>query len=154
MSIASGNLNLISDDREDDHREAVRRWDAARREVALENRLAAGTAEIDPGSPHLALAGRVQKRLQGCILPPESRRSLLREAHSLGVREFDAHLVMAVIQDRARRNEPLDDIAGPLEVLARGHARAPRSHATWVLGGAALGLAIGLATLALRWLTN
>lgn len=153
VSIAANNLRLV-DDHEDDHRATIRRRSAALREIALENRLAAGTVELDPRSPYLSLASRVQTRLQGCIISPESRASIIDDAHRLGIREFDAHLVMAVMQDRARRDEPVDDIAGVLGVLSHGERRATSSHSAWILGGAALGLAIGLATLMIRWLTH
>lgn len=153
MSIASGNLRLMEDPGED-HRDAVRRRAAALREIALENRLAAGTSALDPPSPYLSLASRVQTRLQGCILSPESRESILDDADRLGIREFDAHLVMAVMQDRARRDEPMDDIIGVLDVLSHGSQRPVRSNARWILGGATIGLAIGLATLMVRWLTS
>ena len=153
MSIATTNLRLV-DDHEENHREVIRRRAAALKEIALENRLAAGTVELDPESPYLSLASRVQNRLQGCILSPESRASIIDDAHRLGIREFDAHLVMAVMQDRARRDEPMDDIAGVLGVLSHGERRTSSSNSVWILGGASLGLAIGLATLAIRWLTQ
>lgn len=153
VSIATTNLRLV-DDHEENHREVIRRRAAALKEIALENRLAAGTVELDPESPYLSLASRVQNRLQGCILSPESRASIIDDAHRLGIREFDAHLVMAVMQDRARRDEPMDDIAGVLGVLSHGERRTSSSNSVWILGGASLGLAIGLATLAIRWLTQ
>ncbi len=58
--------------------------------------------------PRQAFAGEVEATLQGgraAILTPESRDSLLRTAQRLGLRTFDAHLVIATVQDAARRGE-------------------------------------------------
>ena len=138
----------------DSRSRALRALETTRRRVALENRLAADAPELDPRSPHLRLAGRVAGALEGAVLPPERRAELVAHARDLGVREFDANLVIAVIQDRMRRGEPLDDVLGPLEVLDR--TRPPRvgDHLRAVLGGVAVGIAGGLAVLAIRWFTG
>ncbi len=78
---------------------------AAARDVARENRRA---ATISASEAREILTVRVTELLQGgraAILTPERRARAIRIARMLGVRDFDAHLVIAVVQDRARRGE-------------------------------------------------
>ncbi len=56
-------------------------------------------------------AREVAGSLQGgraAVLTPETRRRLLARAGRLGLRPFDASLVIAVTQDNARRGAPSD----------------------------------------------
>lgn len=115
--------------------------------------MAAGSPALHPASPHLAFATSIARALEGAILAPERREALIQEARSLGLREFDANLVIAVVQDRARRGESTDDITGPISVLARSERSSLRSNARAVFAGAAIGLAVGFAILLVRWLT-
>ena len=156
MSTIHANLRLEPNDgsRADVGLRARRELESARRRVALENRLASTAPGLDPKAPHLAFAGRVANALEGVVLPPERREELLRFARLAGLREFDASLVIAVMQDRARRGESIDDITGPLDVLAAGRAPVLRQGFQAVRFGLAAGLAIGLATLAVRWLVG
>ncbi|MGQ0627390.1 MAG: hypothetical protein ACT4PL_04725 [Phycisphaerales bacterium] len=39
---------------------------------------------------------------RAAIIPPRSRRALLRQAKSIGIRAFDAHLIIAIVQDAIR----------------------------------------------------
>ncbi len=133
---------------------AMRQLENTRREIALENRLAAGSNELHPKSPHLEFAGRIARAMQGAVLGPEAREELVRQARGLGLRPFDAHLVIAVVQDRRRRGESLEDITGPLAVLGRRKANRGPSNARVVLAGTALGLAASLAIVFVRWLTS
>lgn len=75
--------------------------DADRRRVAGENRRASD-ARIDP---RWILAARAYAQLQGAILTPERRDRVLRTARRLGVPVFDANLIIAAVQDRARRGQ-------------------------------------------------
>jgi hypothetical protein len=52
------------------------------------------------------LALRTAEQLQGAILGPEKRERLLGLGRSLGLRDFDANLVIAIVQDQARRGHP------------------------------------------------
>lgn len=133
---------------------ARRELESARRRVALENRLASTAPGLDPKAPHLAFAGRVAIALEGAILSPDRRAELLRFARTAGLRDFDANLVIAVMQDRARRGESIEDITGPLDVLGASRTRVLRQGFQAVRFGLAAGLAIGLATLAVRWLVG
>lgn len=78
---------------------------AAARDIARENRRAASLSQSEARE---ILTLRVTELLQGgraAILTPERRTRAIRIARMLGVRDFDAHLVIAVVQDRARRGE-------------------------------------------------
>ena len=133
---------------------AMDQLDETRSRVALENRLAADSRELLPDSPHLTLANQVASRLQGAMLAPEDRAVLVDEARRMGIREFDSHLVMAVVQDRARRGEGMDDLRGPLSMFTASPASSVSNHLRIVIAAVGLGLAIGTATLFVRWLTG
>lgn len=75
--------------------------------VLRENRRAAD-ARLTADDARRILALRTAEALDGgraAVLRPESRRRLLQLAHMLGVRAFDANLVIAIVQDGARRGE-------------------------------------------------
>jgi hypothetical protein len=83
---------------------------AARREVARENLLASALPAMDV---RWMLALKVQHALEGgvaAMLRPEVRRRLIDDAGSMGLRPFDANLIIAIVQDRARSSLP---IGGP-----------------------------------------
>ncbi len=64
---------------------------------------------IEPSDARWLLAARVALALDGGragLLTPEQRDAVLRFAGRLGVRPFDAHVIIALVQDRARRGEP------------------------------------------------
>ena len=63
----------------------------------LQTRLA-GTMD-----PRWVLAVRVAEHLQGSILPPMARDRLVRLGKTLGLSPFDANLIIAIVQDQARR---------------------------------------------------
>lgn len=114
------------------------------------HRLASAPAldtSVDPFDPRWVLAVRTSERLQGALLPPESREALIRLGRVLGLSAFDANLVIAIVQDQARRGRaPVDcpaAAASQLTMIAPGAAipspRRPRRRA----------LQAGLAILAL-----
>ena len=78
---------------------------AAARAIARENLASAhnGPSLEDARS---VVVSETLKRLQGSLLVPEDRRAVLELAQRLGMRTFDANLLVAMIQDRARRNDP------------------------------------------------
>lgn len=133
---------------------AMRQLENTRREVALENRLAAGSPELHPKSPHLQFAGRIAEAMQGAVLAPEDREELVRQAATLGLRPFDAHLVIAVVQDRRRRGESLEDITGPIAILEGDRTPRGPTNERIVLAGTVLGLAVALSIMFVRWLTT
>lgn len=76
---------------------------SAVQQAAIRRHAAAGT------SPAEAFALAARAALQGgraAILTPERRQSLNRLAQDMGVRPFDATLIIAAVQDRARAGLP------------------------------------------------
>ena len=53
--------------------------------------------------PRWVLAVRTAEVLQGTILPAEARDKLVRLGRVMGLTTFDANLVIAIVQDQARR---------------------------------------------------
>src|SRR5258705_9053634 len=85
---------------------ALPRGHTAARRVRSENRAA---STIEPRDARWVLAVRAAGVLQGgraALLPPESRRRLVALALSMGLRPFDANLVIAIVQDAARAGLP------------------------------------------------
>lgn len=121
--------------------------------MATENVLSRGLSADDA---RWILALRTEEQLQGgAALPAESRRGLLDAAHALGMRQFEAGLVIAVVQDAARRGEALASarpLLGLVPALAGGGERKG------VRGGPTLGvlvsavvLGVGLLALVSWW---
>lgn len=102
-------------------------------------------AFADPGKsdPREALVPFVLDRLEGgpcAILPPHKRREVATRAASLGLREFDANLVIAIVQDAVRRGaSKRDEITGLLLL-----APAPRKESQDALALSALAVVLGL----------
>jgi hypothetical protein len=132
-------------------------------EVVRENRLAAhaegrrpiGPGAIDANDPRWVLAMQTQARLHGATLTPERRDELMKSGTRLGLRAFETNLVIAVVQDRARTNQPLRLAQSALSLMpvAAPQIKARQRTATmlrWFLAGAG---AAGFATLIMRWLT-
>jgi len=124
-----------------------------RQRIALENRLASGRRDLGHENPYWRLAGNVANALDGTLLAPERRERLLQDARRLGVREFDANLVIALVQDCARRGEAITSDDGPIAVLATIQPRQDRDIVPLVLLAAALGLAIGAVMAFARFFT-
>ena len=53
--------------------------------------------------PRWAMAVRTAEQLQGTVLSPERRQRLLEMGRILGLSPFDSNLIIAIVQDRARR---------------------------------------------------
>lgn len=73
-----------------------------RKEVLSENRLASG---MSPDDARWIFARRVAEQLEGgtaALLTPERRRSLLATSQRVGLRDFDANLIIAIVQDGRR----------------------------------------------------
>lgn len=151
-------LRLVTDERCDEATSSppgnagrARQWEAATR-VAMENRAATALTADDA---RWALAARTAAELEGgpaAIMPPERRRVLVNLGEQLGLRRFDANLVIAIVQDAARSGER------PLGPRARGLLRmvqpAPRRAETGPLWPQLLGALVAgacLLWLLVRW---
>jgi hypothetical protein len=77
----------------------------AKNDVVKENRLSAH-GSLTPDDPALKLAAQVRNQLQGPVLSPERRERVLKIANKLGMRPFEASLIIAIEQDRARTPGP------------------------------------------------
>ena len=124
-------------------------WRRAR-EVTSENRAAAAHVELDPTDPRWVLAVRTHAQLQGAMLTPERRRRVMRTAEVLGVRPFEANVIIAVVQHTARMGRPLGDAVPTLAVVPGVERRGPGPMLLYAF--AALATALAVAAVVIRWL--
>lgn len=125
-----------------------------RQAVALETlraREAARQQTLDPTDPRWLLAIETQKALQGAVLAFEDRRRLLSLAQRVGVRAFDANLIVALVQDRARRGEPIESAVDAIGVVPRPAARAGAFVTAWIWAAAIL-IAVLVDVVLIGWL--
>ena len=137
-----------------DDPDAVESWKAsrlARRNVIRENRLAASNPQLDPTDPRWVLAMRAYSQLQGSTLTPERRQRVLDNAKVIGLRPFDANLIIAVVQDHARRGESPAEAQSTLSMIAAPVRNAERLF--WKRWLAAVISAIVANILLFWWLT-
>lgn len=59
--------------------------------------------------PRWVLAVRVAEKLEGTLLRPEHRQQLVRLGRMMGLNVFDCNLVIAIVQDQARRGQKPGD---------------------------------------------
>lgn len=135
----------------------------ARQSVARENREAASW--IAPGNPSASgdlrrlFALRASQMLEGgraAIMPPESRRMLVGDARRFGLRAFEANLIIAVVQDSARRGEPpaAAAAAGVLDVIpTRPPLREKRQLLVQRVVVSIL-MALGILSILIRWING
>jgi hypothetical protein len=125
----------------------------ARRQIAAENHAASGLAADDA---RWAFATAVSQSLEGgrtAALPPASRERLVGMATRMGLRPFDANLVIAIVQDGARSGE--GSLAAPMAgrlMLVRPPASSERAPA-WPLLAAAVALGAAMCAALVRWVT-
>ncbi len=133
---------------------------AAYEHIAGENRAAAAT-DMDPTDPRWVLALRVAQSLEGAQLRPHKRERLLQLATHLGMRPFDANLIIALVQDRARRGELemtlgaglTRDMAHDLKLIpAAGRGERGGWGSAWTRRVLLTALSLFWAFLILRWL--
>jgi hypothetical protein len=136
----------------------------ARRSVASENLAAAG---LSPSDARWMLAIKVSQRLDGgnlALLTPERRREIVSLATRIGLRQFDANLVIAIVQDGARSGEGVlsPGVAGRIGMVGgpslgarkpETAERAWRRSWMWMLVAAALFGAVIWGAL-VRWLAG
>jgi hypothetical protein len=124
----------------------------ARRAVADENRAAAANRGLSPTDPRWALAARAYSQLQGSALTQERRLQVMRTARRLGVRPFDANLIIAIVQDQARRGRGLREAAGTISLLEPPRRRSVAW--TWARWAAAAACAAAANVFLIWWLTG
>ncbi len=134
-------------------RDAAASWArdrAARESVVRENRAAAANRTLDPADVRWVLAVRTQSLLQGTALTPERRERVLRTAKHLGVRPFDANLIIAIVQDHARRGESLSG-AAPTLAMVRDPGMAREKRSDWLRWAAVFATSVMATVLMIRW---
>jgi hypothetical protein len=122
---------------------------AARRHIARENHAAALAAD----DARWLFAQHVKDSVEGgraALVRPQIRRNLVTRAEQMGLRPFDANLVIAIVQDAARRGEHLDQSADRLAFIP---AKRRDPIGPLMILGAAIGLAAGLVSLLIGWLS-
>lgn len=123
-------------------------YDIRAARVLSENRSAALAAQ----DPRWVLAVRTASALEGgraAILPPIRRERLMVLASRLGLRPFDASLVIAIVQDAARAGEPLQATEPRLAMLRP--PEAPRTVSPWVLLGVSAVLGAAACAAMIAW---
>lgn len=106
-------------------------------------------ATLDPDDPRWRLASETALALQGDVLPFEDRRRLLGLAQRLGIRAFDANLIVAVVQDRARRGEPIERGAGIMAIVSAPAQPKSDGSRLWI---AAVMAAMAIDAVLIVWL--
>jgi hypothetical protein len=143
-------LRLVAEDQV-----AVARWrreQQAAAAVAAENRSA--SVALSPTDPRWVLAARAYSNLQGPTLTPERRERLMRTAKQLGVRAFDANVIIAIVQDHARRGSgSLHDAAPTLALLSPPEPPAA-TRSIWTRWLAAVIIAATATVMLILWLVG
>ncbi|MEM1211818.1 MAG: hypothetical protein AAGI68_05900 [Planctomycetota bacterium] len=99
---------------------------------------------------------RAGEALQGTLLTPDRREGLMRLASVMGLNPFDASLVLAIVQDQARRgHRPEHCAAAGADQLLMIPAPTTRSigkaRRLWTIAGLTVCL-IGLQLFTVWWL--
>ena len=121
----------------------------ARQRVTTENRAAAQNPALEPTDSRWVVAIRAYSELQGTTLTPERRQRVLRIAHLLGVRPFDANIIIAIVQDQARQGRTIAEAQPTIALLSRP-GRQPR--AAWLRWALAVATAAVANALLIWWL--
>ncbi|MCZ6836155.1 MAG: hypothetical protein O7G85_10310 [Planctomycetota bacterium] len=147
-----GHLRLVGTD----DPQAIDTWITkreARQAIIRENRLASNDASLDPTDPRWVMAAKAYASLQGSTLTPERRERLVHTAKSLGLRPFDANLVIAIVQDHARRGLRPDQAIGSLKMIEPVQRRHHQNMALWIRWGVAIACAVMANAFLIWWLT-
>ena len=125
-------------------------------EVARANRQA---ATIDAVDARWVFACRVATSIEGgraAILRPEARDRLLTQASRLGLRQFDANLIIAIVQDSARcGQEPLGlPTAERVPLVRPAHQAQPAALPIQARVAIAAVVGIVLAALMVQWVVS
>ena len=128
------------------------RHGAPRLRVAQENREASALSAVDP---RWVFAVQVAGSIEGgraAILPPARRQRLISIAAGLGLRVFDANLIIAVVQDGIRSGE--GGLSREVEArlaFIRGAAPSAPAGRTAALILLTAAIALGIFCVLARW---
>lgn len=121
--------------------------------VARANQESVALSALDPRWILAVAASREVQSGRAAVLTPESRRRLVSTGSRLGLRAFDANLVIAIVQDAARTGaDPLaGDVVARLQLVGADPELADarpgftwRQLIIWMFAAAAAGSALTL----------
>ncbi len=117
--------------------ERVRADRAAHRgwEVSAENQAASALSTFDA---RWVLAVRASDAIEGgraAVIRPEARQRLVSTARTMGLRPFDANLVLAIVQDAAREGRTARDLEtiDSLMLVGEPERSEDRRRGFWVV---------------------
>jgi len=110
---------------------------------------------VEPTDPRWVLAVRTAEQLEGSVLRPEKRQRLVRVGQMMGLTTFDCHLIIAMVQDRARRGRAAElcpaAVADQLALVPKPEGRGrDRRGDLWRVAAMAV-LLVAMQMLALMW---
>ncbi|MDQ7013548.1 MAG: hypothetical protein Q9O74_06575 [Planctomycetota bacterium] len=133
----------------DDHASntaGTREW-----EVRAETAAAASLAAHDARWVTAARASQAIEGGRAAVLRPEVRARLVSSAERMGLRPFDANLVLAIVQDAARQGRTIQD-ADTIDRLALVRGRTPSTQRRGGFALLCVGLSAMWAVLLIWWL--
>ena len=111
--------------------------------------LTSGAMITSATDPRWVFALQVAGQLQGVALPLDQREKLERTAKVMGLTVFNANLIIAIVQDSARRGVPALECPAVAEAqLGMVGLSSQRRRATWLIV-ATVGLVLVLEVLSL-----
>lgn len=114
----------------------------------------AAAAAIPAHDARWVTAARASQAIEGgkaAVLRPEVRARLVTSAERMGLRPFDANLVLAIVQDAARQGHTIQD-ADTIDRLAMVRGREPSRNRWSLFPALCLGLSAMWALLLIWWL--
>lgn len=128
------------------------RWhdEVASREAVAQENASAQTQWLSTTDPRWVLAMAAHARLGSGLLGPKGRDRLITMGQGLGLRSFDAALVVAIAQDHQRRGVEISQASGMLALVTPPSAALP-SWRAWIVAGV---LAAGMVAAAAIWFTG
>ncbi len=120
--------------------------------LLAESRDANHKPPLEPTDPRWILAARAYSQLEDQTLTFQHRERLLRMGRQLGVRPSDVNMIIAIVQDHARRGI---DLSEAVEVIALLKQPAAGASAGWIWArwAAAIATALVANALLIWWLT-
>ncbi|QNN24286.1 hypothetical protein HED60_19080 [Planctomycetales bacterium ZRK34] len=111
------------------------------------------TPQMHATDPRWVLAVRTSQLMQGDMIRPGDRERLIRTGRVLGLNGFESNLVIAIMQDQARRGLGLDTAAPALSFVPI-HSRTQRADQRRWMWRVAIwsAAAVGLELLILIWM--
>lgn len=121
-------------------------------EVGAENRAASALETFDA---RWIMAVRVADALEGgkaAVLRPETRSRLVTSATRMGLRPFDANLVIAIVQDAARQGQSARDFETIDRLMLVNGPETKSRRKPGLIVVVCMGMATVWAALLVRWL--